>query len=448
MPLLGLPVDPYIPEIVARVRQARAVVVTAAPGAGKTTRVPPALAVDGPVIVLQPRRIAARSLAKRVAEEQGWTIGDEVGWHVRFERRFGARTKVLFATEGILTARLQQDPLLEDFRTIVLDEFHERSIHADLGIALAKQAWTARSDLRIVVMSATLDASAVSSYLGGCPIVDVPGALHALDVRYAPDLSLADAVDSCAREVTGQVLCFLPGAGEIARAAREIAQRVTSVPAPELVELHGSLDARAQDEAIQSSARRRIILATNIAETSLTVPGVSAVVDTGLHKVSRYDPERALDSLETERIARDAADQRAGRAARTGPGIAIRLWNKADRLRPHREPEIQRVDLSATMLDVLAWGGDPANARLVRRAERRSHRRGIRAAGAIGGDACREADRCRPAHAAPAVAPALVGDSPRRRRRPQGGSGVRVAVGTALPAGAWAAHRRRPPATC
>ena len=359
MPLLGLPVDPCIPEIVARVRQARAVVVTAAPGAGKTTRVPPALAVDGPVIVLQPRRIAARSLAKRVAEEQGWTIGDEVGWHVRFERRFGARTKVLFATEGILTARLQQDPLIEDYRTIVLDEFHERSIHADLGIALAKQAWTARSDLRIVVMSATLDASAVSSYLGGCPIVDVPGALHALDVRYAPDLSLADAVDACTREVTGQVLCFLPGAGEIARAAREIAQRVTSVPAPELVELHGSLDARAQDEAIQSSARRRIILATNIAETSLTVPGVSAVVDTGLHKVSRYDPERALDSLETERVARDAADQRAGRAARTGPGVAIRLWNKADRLRPHREPEIQRVDLSATILDVLAWGGDP-----------------------------------------------------------------------------------------
>ncbi len=334
-------------------------VVTAAPGAGKTTRVPPALAVDGPVIVLQPRRIAARSLAKRIADEQAWTIGDEVGWQVRFERRFGARTKVLFATEGILTARLQQDPLLEDFRTIVLDEFHERSIHADLGIALAKQAWTARSDLRIVVMSATLDASAVSSYLGGCPIVDVPGTLHALDVRYAPDLSLADAVDACTRETAGQVLCFLPGAGEIARAARQLAPRVASVEPLELVELHGSLDARAQDEAIQSSARRRIILATNIAETSLTVPGVSAVVDTGLHKVSRYDPERALDSLETERIARDAADQRAGRAARTGPGIAIRLWNQADRLRPHREPEIQRVDLSATILDVLAWGGDP-----------------------------------------------------------------------------------------
>ena len=207
---------PTSPRLLPVFVSARAVVVTAAPGAGKTTRVPPALAVDGPVIVLQPRRIAARSLAKRVAEEQRWTIGDEVGWHVRFERRFGARTKVLFATEGILTARLQQDPLIEDFRTIVLDEFHERSIHADLGIALAKQAWTARSDLRIVVMSATLDASAVSSYLGGCPIVDVPGALHALDVRYAPDLSLADAVDACAREVTGQVLCFLPGAGEIA----------------------------------------------------------------------------------------------------------------------------------------------------------------------------------------------------------------------------------------
>jgi ATP-dependent helicase HrpB len=355
-----LPITPYLPEILDSIRQSRAVVVTAAPGAGKTTRVPPALATDGPVIVLQPRRIAARSLARRIAEEQGWSIGGEVGWHVRFERRFGASTRVLLATEGILTARLQQDPLLEDFRTIVLDEFHERSIHADLGIALAKQAWAARPDLRIVVMSATLDAMAVSSYLGGCPVIDVPGALHPLEVRYARDVALTDAVDTCARETTGQILCFLPGAGEIARAGRDIAPRLAALPhGPEIVELHGSLDAAAQDRAIRASPRRRIILATNIAETSLTVPGVSAVVDTGLHKVSRYDPDRALDSLETERIARDAAEQRAGRAARTGPGLAIRLWDRADRLRPHREPEIQRVDLSAAILDVLAWGGDP-----------------------------------------------------------------------------------------
>ena len=197
-------------------------VVTAAPGAGKTTRVPPALAVDGPVIVLQPRRVAARSLAARIAAERGWTIGGEVGWHVRFERQFGPTTTVLFATEGILTARLQQDPLLAGFRTIILDEFHERSVHADLGIALAKQAWLARSDLRLVIMSATLDAARVSAYLAHCPIIEVPGTSHPLDVRYAPDLGLPEAVNACLRERAGRVLCFLPGAGEIARARREL----------------------------------------------------------------------------------------------------------------------------------------------------------------------------------------------------------------------------------
>ena len=354
-----MPVDSWIPTILASVRESRAVVIVAAPGAGKTTRVPPALAVDGSVIVLQPRRVAARSLAKRIAAEQGWTIGVEVGWHVRFERQFAATTTVLFATEGILTARLQQDPLLTGFRTIILDEFHERSVHADLGIALAKQAWRARSDLRLVIMSATLDAAQVSAYLDECPIVDVPGTSYPLEIRYAPLSSLPAAVDTCLRETAGQVLCFLPGAGEIARARRERESATTPERAVEIVELHGSLDAAAQDAAIAASARRRIILATNIAETSLTVPGVSAVVDAGLHKVARYDPDRGVDSLETERISQDAADQRAGRAGRLGPGLAMRLWPGPDRLRPHREPEIQRVDLSGVVLDILAWGGDP-----------------------------------------------------------------------------------------
>ena len=161
-----LPIDSFVPEILALVRERRALVLTAAPGAGKTTRVPPALAVDGPVIVLQPRRVAARSIARRIAVERGWTLGREVGWHVRFEQQFGPDTRVLLATEGILTARLQQDPLLSGFRTVVLDEFHERSIHADLGLALVRQAWLARDDLRIVVMSATMDADAVAGYLG------------------------------------------------------------------------------------------------------------------------------------------------------------------------------------------------------------------------------------------------------------------------------------------
>lgn len=190
----ALPIDDYLSHISDAVRHNRAVVVTAAPGAGKTTRVPPALVDDGPVILLQPRRIAARSIARRIADEQGWTLGDEVGWHIRFERRFGSRTRLLVATEGILTARLQQDPLLSAFRTVVLDEFHERTIHADLGLALVRQAWRARDDLRVVVMSATLDAGRVSAYLGGCPTIVVPGRTHPLTVEYAPGVALDQAV--------------------------------------------------------------------------------------------------------------------------------------------------------------------------------------------------------------------------------------------------------------
>jgi ATP-dependent helicase HrpB len=350
-----LPIDAHLARIVDDVRRAGAAVIVASPGAGKTTRVPPALAADGPVLVLQPRRVAARTIARRIAEEQGWTLGGEVGWHVRFERRFSAATRVLLATEGILTARLQQDPLATAFRTIVLDEFHERSIHADLGLALARQAQLARDDLRLVVMSATLDPAPISVFLGGCPIVEVDGAAHPLTIEYAPGESVATAARALAAESRGRVLCFLPGAAEIRRAQEEIARtapRLTTAP------LHGSLDADDQDRALAPHpSAPRIILATNIAETSLTVPGVDAVVDTGLHKVARYDPARGIDSLDTERISDASAGQRAGRAARLGPGRVRRLWPAHDRLRPQREPDIARIDLAAPLLDVIAWGG-------------------------------------------------------------------------------------------
>ena len=316
---------------------------------------------DGPVIVLQPRRVAARAIAQRIADEREWTIGEEIGWQIRFERRFGARTKLLMATEGVLTARLQQDPLLSQFRTVVLDEFHERSVYADLGIALARQAWRARDDLRIVVMSATLDSAAVSAFLDDCPVVDVPGRQYPLDIGYAPGQSVADAVAELSKSSSGDILCFLPGAYEIRRAIDEIGASHSGREA-DVLALHGSLDGAAQDAALRpgkSAGRRRIIVATNIAETSLTVPGVTAVVDSGLHKIARYDAARAIDSLDVERITADAADQRAGRAARLAPGAARRLWDARDRLRPHREPEIHRVDLSSTVLDIVSWGGDP-----------------------------------------------------------------------------------------
>src|SRR5436189_675009 len=188
-----LPVDAYTDDLVALVRAEKRAVVIAPPGAGKTTRIPHALAELGRTILLQPRRVAARALARRIAAERGWSVGEEIGWQIRFERRFSARTRLLVATEGILTARLQSDPLLSDFGVIVLDEFHERSIHADLAIALARQAWRARDDLRLVVMSATLDAASVSAFLDGCPIVDVPGRLHPITIEYAPRESVADA---------------------------------------------------------------------------------------------------------------------------------------------------------------------------------------------------------------------------------------------------------------
>jgi ATP-dependent helicase HrpB len=354
-----LPIDPHLDTIRGLIRAHRAAVVVAPPGAGKTTRVPPALAEDGPVIVLQPRRLAARSLARRIAAERGWRLGEEAGWHVRFDRRFSPTTRVLVATEGILTARLQSDPLLTGFRTIVVDEFHERSLHADLALALAKQAWLARGDLNIVVMSATLDAEPVAAFLGGAPIVRVTGRQFPVSVTYSPGIAIADAIRAELAGDGGHVLAFFPGTPEIGRCARALAS-TSALRGARLVQLSGRSSPEEQDEALAPSDTRTVILATNVAETAITVPDVTVVIDSGLHKVPRLDPALGLDRLETERISADAADQRAGRAGRTAPGRAVRLWDPRDVLRPHREPEIARVDLAPPILEVLAWGGDPA----------------------------------------------------------------------------------------
>ena len=368
MPPIPLPVDAFIDPIRDALDRHRAAVLTAAPGAGKTTRVPPALVDQGRVLLLQPRRVAARAMARRIADERGWTLGREVGWHIRFESKATADTRLLVVTEGILTAYLQDDPLLSNVTTLIVDEFHERSIHADLGLALARQAWLARPDLRILVMSATLETAPVSRFLGDCPVIDVPGTLHPLSISYGSGQTMAEALDEVLPTSRGNALCFLPGAGEIARAARET-ESVAARHGVEVLQLYGSMDSDAQDAVLRSdegapgapkrAARRRVILATNIAETSLTVPDVSIVVDSGLHKVARYNGERGVDSLTLERITTDSADQRAGRAARLGPGTVRRLWDPRDRLRPHREPEVQRIDLAQPVLSILGWGGDP-----------------------------------------------------------------------------------------
>jgi ATP-dependent helicase HrpB len=346
-----LPVDGLIAEIVTLVRTERRAVVVAPPGAGKTTRIPPALAALGRTILLQPRRVAARTLTRRIASERGWTVGQEIGWQIRFERRFTDRTQLLVATEGILTARLQADPLLSDFDIVILDEFHERSIHADLALALVKQAADTRDDLAVVVMSATMDAAPVANFLGA-KVIEIDARSHPLQIRYTPGVAMPAAIRGVTKSARGHILCFLPGAREIERVRAELSGW-------NVFPLHGSLDVDAQERALAPSDAQKIILATNVAETSLTVEGVTDVIDSGVQKILRYDAETAVDHLETEQISLDSADQRAGRAGRTGPGQVTRLWDERMILRAHREPEVRRVDLASPVLDIFAWGGDP-----------------------------------------------------------------------------------------
>ena len=348
---------------------------------------------------------------------------------MRFERRFSADTRLLVVTEGILTARLQSDPLLSDFTTVILDEFHERSIHADLAIALARQAWRARDDLRIVVMSATLESQPVSAFLDGCPVIDVAGP-HASDRRDLPS-----GPDGRRRGARRAGRDRRPGAVFPARRRRDSPRGRANSSRGFAVRSRSCrctarLTRTTQDLALRPSSQRRVIVATNIAETSLTVPGVTAVIDAGLQKVARYDAERGIDSLETERITADAADQRAGRAGRLSPGVVRRLWDARDRLRPHREAEIHRVDLASTALDVIAWGGDPRTLEWFERAARGRARRRAGAAPAPRADRRRQSAIRNPQGdrsarrswrtGAPSAAPsASRAHAGRRRRRAQ-----------------------------
>lgn len=363
VPPVVLPVDLILPDILASLRRAPNLVVEAAPGAGKTTRVPPALlALGGDVLVLEPRRIAARMAARRVAQELGERIGETVGYQVRFEEVAGPKTRLRFLTEGVLTRRMMSDRQLRGVGTVILDEFHERHLETDLALALLRQLQkTQRPELRIVVMSATLDAGPVSEFLGGCPSLKSEGRLFDLDISHTPYSAapLEEQVAAAVEKVVdaGDVLVFLPGAAEIRRAARAcepLARRLDLLLTP----LYGDLSPAEQDLAVEPAAKRKVILSTNLAESSITIEGVRAVVDSGLARIASDNPWTGLASLEVKRISKASARQRAGRAGRTGPGRVIRLYTAEDfhRRPDHDEPELLRRELSQLCLQLETAG--------------------------------------------------------------------------------------------
>ncbi len=368
-PKISLPIDAVLHEIRDAVARAGALVLEAPPGAGKTTRVPPTLLDDledrGEVLVLEPRRIAARMAARRVAEERGEKVGETIGYTVRFEEARSARTRLSFVTEGVLTRRLLGDPSLRGVSAVVLDEFHERHIHTDVALALlARLRKTARPDLKLVVMSATLDAAPVAEFLRA-PIVRAQG--RPFDVQIAhedkPDdrpleLRVASAVRRAMTDAEdGHVLVFLPGAGEIRQAIEAcapIGEKLGALVLP----LHGDMPADEQDRAVLPSARRKIILSTNVAESSLTIEDVVCVVDSGLVRRATHSPYSGLPALRVEKASRASCVQRSGRAGRTREGRAYRLYSRHDfESRPEQEtPELLRADLAQTVLELRSAG--------------------------------------------------------------------------------------------
>lgn len=366
-----LPILQSAELILKAAAKSRRLIISSPPGSGKSTKVPQLLldsgALKGRIAVLEPRRLAARMLADRVAKERGGAAGGEVGYRVRFEDRTGPKSRIIFETEGILLRELVSDPLLTKYSAIILDEFHERHIHGDITLAacLALQQGP-RPDLLIVVMSATLDEKALAAYLAPCETVLAQGTVHPVRVVYCgPDLAKLPvweaAAKTCAQVMPavkeGHALVFMPGAYEISRTAAAIAA-TPALSGFAVMPLHGDMPPSAQDAAVAPSARRKIIIATNIAETSLTIEGVTAVVDSGLARIARYDGARGINTLFTENIAAPSATQRAGRAGRTAPGICARLWTERDNAaRPAAlEPEILRLDISEALLTLKACG--------------------------------------------------------------------------------------------
>jgi ATP-dependent helicase HrpB len=365
---MHLPADDLLPSLRSHLLKRPAALVVAPPGSGKTTRIPPGLLgnVGGRVLVLQPRRAAARMVARRMASELGEEVGQTVGYHVRFDRRAGKKTRLEVLTEGLLLKRMQADPFLEGVGAVILDEFHERSLFTDICLALLREVQKeARPELKLILMSATIDPAPVLSYFhGDCSLLRSGGSLHPVGISYDERTGKGPVHAECAarirREIEkggcGNILAFLPGAWEIGN----VQERLSSLRGFEVFPLHGRLTPQEQDRAMEPSGGQRIILATNIAETSVTIPGVGLVIDSGLHRVSHSrDGEQ---QLRTERISLDCADQRAGRAGRTAAGRCHRMWtwNEHQRLARQRQPEIMRSDLAWTILQLHAWGTDPA----------------------------------------------------------------------------------------
>lgn len=369
-----LPIDDVLAQLSGTLGKCNAAVLVAPPGAGKTTRVPLALLDEpwlggGRIVVLEPRRIAARASAERMAKTLGEKVGDTVGYRVRFGSKVSRATRIEVVTEGIFTRQIVEDPELSGIGAVLFDEFHERSLDADLGLALGRDAQTGlREDLRILVMSATLDGARVARLLGDAPVIESEGRAFPVETRYlgrridAPlERQMADTIATALRAENGSVLAFLPGAAEIRRTEMMLRERVSD-PSVEIVALFGALDASVQDRAIAPARQgmRKVVLATSIAETSLTIEGVRIVVDCGLSRVPHFEPDVGLTRLVTVRASRAAVDQRRGRAGRTEPGICYRLWDEpqTNAFEAFTQPEILASDLSSLVLDLAQWGVD------------------------------------------------------------------------------------------
>lgn len=366
--MIHLPIDDFLPQIKNHLNQSQNLVLTAEPGAGKTTRLPAALldCTDKKILVLEPRRMAAVAAASRVSEEFEFVLGQEVGYQVRFDNRTSDKSRLIFMTEALLVKKMGHDPELQDVGIIVLDEFHERSLHVDLALGLIKELQELGSPIKLVVMSATLDAENISNYLNNCPIIAVPGKLFPLEIIYNKNSQLLrtlpqfydNVVNTIKQALLGtknDLLVFLPGVGEIERLAQIISDQNL---APEVLKLHGSLALNDQKNVLKKHTAQRIILSTNIAESSVTVDGVDTVIDTGLEKNVRYDNKSGFSKLELSRISISSATQRAGRAARQYPGRCFKMWNKQDEYSFPKDTisEIQRSDLSEGLLFLASQG--------------------------------------------------------------------------------------------